>query len=130
MDKAKLSQGNARKAVDGRLDTNIKIKKKIDPWFSARVPKSTKPHVVEVYNVDGKASKQRKLQGFEVYQGKSAGKLDVRCSYSGIPYDDVTSVGPFTSKCPGNNKKRFITVIVPGEKRTLNIAEVIVYRSE
>ena len=121
-----MSKGEAFKAIDGRLDTDIKIKskKKLGPWFAAKLPRSNQPHMIQVFNTAKGKRKQRQLAGFEIWQGKKEGKLEIKC---GGPFHEVNGVGPFQAQCPGNKKKRYVTVVVPGKKRTLNIAEVKVF---
>ena len=88
------------------------------------MPKTKRPHGVEVFHVGSKESKQQKLRGLEIWIAKKKAQLDLRC---GGPFEVVEGVGPFSVMCPGDKKKRWVTIILPGDKKTLNVAELKVW---
>ncbi|EOD22152.1 hypothetical protein EMIHUDRAFT_207279 [Emiliania huxleyi CCMP1516] len=119
------------KVNDGNSKTFGKSKKnKKNPWFSAKAPSVTLETQQPVRSVTvtrdtkNKPSKAKKyLEGFEVWVGKKAGVKAVKC---GGPFVwSKIKKGPVTTPCDAaKSKHRYVTVSLPGTRKTLAFGEI------
>ena len=70
---------------------------------------------------------QERLANYEVWVGAAAGQTAtpaLLCAAENAPSTD----GPFDTEC-GGKLGRFVTILLPGSSRTLNLAEVEVFEA-
>ena len=104
-----------------------------DPWLSVQLPSSTEVGYVVIYNREDCCFDR--LSPLQIWVGSFAGDYNSGSSAS-CGVDEVTlttpaNKGPFTFRCddgagnalPGD----FVTLVLPGVSRTLNVAEVKVF---
>jgi len=116
------------KVTDGKSKTFGKSKKnKKNPWFSAKVTLENQQPVRSVTvtrDTKNKPSKAKKyLEDFEVWVGKKAGEKAVKC---GGPFAwSKIKKGPVATPCDAaKSKHRYVTVILPGTRKTLAFGEI------
>ena len=117
--------------IDGSTDTYCQaIPGSTDPWLSVQFPSTTEVAYVVVYNREDCC--YDRLSPLQLWVGTSAGDYNSATSAScGVDELDLTTIatkGPFTFRCASGTGDpltgTFITLVLPGATRTLNVAEV------
>ena len=92
-----------------------------NPWISVALSSAGPIMDVVVYN---RNSNQDRLSPYEVWVGDSAGSTAGTLCGGAVQTAPATN-GPFTTSCAGASGS-FVTILLPGASRTLNLAEVYV----
>ena len=101
-----------------------------DPWLSVQLPSTTEVAYVVVYNREDCCFDR--LSPLQIWVGTSAGDYNSATSAScGVDELNLTTLankGPFTFRCEDSAGSvllgTFVTLVLPGASRTLNVAEV------
>ena len=98
------------------------------PWISLKLQQQTSVAYVQLFNRIDCCSDR--LSPFQLWVGQVEGDFDSSTSLAcGIHNLTVpTGVGPHTLSC-GGRLGQYVTIVLPGELRILNLAEIRVYAS-
>ena len=117
---------HANLCIDGNVNSFCHSLDQDSPWLSVQLPAgSTVSHVV-VHNRYGMG--QARLSPFQLWVGAYAGDVDSPTS-SACGINNLTAPatpGPFAFSC-GSLSGDYVTLVLPGPSRTLNLGEIIVY---
>ena len=113
----------AAKAIDDNVNNFCHSQTSANPWLSIELSSTAGPiQQVEIYN---RNANQDRLSPYEVWVGDSAGSTTGTLCGGTVQTAPATN-GPFTTSCAGASGS-FVTILLRGASRTLNLAEVYVY---
>ena len=96
-----------------------------DPWLSIDLGASQDVSLVTIYNRADVCCQDR-LSNFEIWVGASQGSHVAPATMCASP-TAADEVGPFVISCAAVG--RFVTIVLPGSGRELNLGEVQVFRN-
>lgn len=98
-----------------------------DPWLEVDLGGSYAVDFVLVHNINGKKATQ--LGDFELWLGSEQGNRTQRCAAVGVPERWQDAQGAHGVACVGTGA-RFVTILLPGERRCLSLVELRVLSKE
>jgi len=109
-----------------------------DPYLEIELANEAAVDYVTIHNRD--AACGSRLGAYEVWLGSTSNNRTQLCAAANACTDPsssncgtdacedgLSSAGPFTTRCAGSAAGRYLTVLLPGSGRTLNLIEVYAY---
>jgi len=116
-------RGRSKLAADKCIDENLKSMchtecDTSDPWLEVELEHFYQVDYVMLRNRKGL---EARLGHYEVWLGNTSGERDVRCLSATVP-ESSRDARLITNRC--NAAGRFVTLLLPGEKRCLNLYDL------
>jgi hypothetical protein len=122
-----LGQSNAAKCTDGNVGTFCHSEEEESPWLQLDLGQDTLVKELQIYNrADAGPTTWPRLGLHQIWIGGTSGtefkSSSVKC-YEGTA---ASELGPFIQPCKG--KGRYVTIVLPGAPRILNLGEIEVFK--